>query len=103
MTALLSQMKQATIGENHNSNGDSNCHSNGVATRNYMKWDAPGVESIPPNEAEDIQAVADMINKIQHAQFNCHRHMYGGKLYTSSSKNFETYSKQALMPGPKVS
>lgn len=82
MTAILSQLKQATIGEKQDSNGHSNGHSNGVASRNYMKWDAPGVESIPPNEAEDIQAVVEMINKIQHAQYNSHRHMFGGKLST---------------------
>jgi hypothetical protein len=44
--------------------------SNGVATGDYIKWDAPGVEKIPQGEAEDIQAVAAMINKIQKAQYN---------------------------------
>jgi len=59
-------------------NGHTN-GSNGVKSRNYIRWDAEGVEKVPPNEAEDIQAVADMINQIQKAQFNNHRHMYSGK------------------------
>ncbi|KAF4625245.1 hypothetical protein G7Y89_g12923 [Cudoniella acicularis] len=60
------------------SNGLTNAHSNRVASRDYIRWDAEGVEKIPPNEQEDIQAVAEMINKIQRAQFNSHRHMYSG-------------------------
>jgi hypothetical protein len=51
--------------------------SSGVDSRNYIRWDDPRVEKIPPGEAEDIQAVADMINDIQRAQFNMHRHCYG--------------------------
>jgi hypothetical protein len=50
----------------------------GVNTSNYIRWDADGVEKVPPGEAEDVQAVADMINTIQKAQFNNHRHMYSG-------------------------
>jgi hypothetical protein len=42
----------------------------GVNTSNYIRWDADGVEKVPPGEAEDVQAVADMINN--------HRHMYSG-------------------------
>ncbi|EOD47921.1 putative catalase protein [Neofusicoccum parvum] len=49
-----------------------------LARRNYVRWDADGVEQIPPNEAEDIQAVADMINKIQRTHFNNARHAFGG-------------------------
>ena len=45
--------------------------------RNYIPF-ASGVEHIPENEAEDIQAVADQINAIQKAQWNCHRHAYTG-------------------------
>lgn len=52
--------------------------SNTVDTSKYVRWDS-GVEQVPPGEAEDIQAVADMINAMQKAQFNNHRHMYGGK------------------------
>lgn len=34
----------------------------GLEFHNYVKWDAPGVEVIPPNEQKDIQAIADQIN-----------------------------------------
>ncbi|KAK6600703.1 hypothetical protein H4I95_07685 [Botrytis cinerea] len=50
----------------------------GLKSRNYIKWDASEVEVIPPNEQEDIQAIADQINSIQKAQFNAHRHCFGG-------------------------
>ncbi|MCJ1225444.1 hypothetical protein MMC12_002093 [Toensbergia leucococca] len=49
-----------------------------LSDRKYILWDTEGVEKIPPNEAEDIQAVADMINVAQKAQYNNHRHAYGG-------------------------
>ena len=49
-----------------------------MAKRKYINWQAEGVEKIPPNEAEDIQAVADQINAIQKAQYNMHRHCYTG-------------------------
>ncbi|TGO57646.1 hypothetical protein BCON_0063g00030 [Botryotinia convoluta] len=52
--------------------------SDGLKSRNYIKWDASGVEVIPPNEQEDIQAIADQINAIQKAQFNAHRHCFEG-------------------------
>ncbi|KAL2073184.1 hypothetical protein VTL71DRAFT_10508 [Oculimacula yallundae] len=48
-----------------------------IDTSKYVRWNS-GVEKIPPGEAEDIQAVADMINEMQKAQYNNHRHMYGG-------------------------
>ena len=46
--------------------------------RNYIKWDDPSVQSTPEDEDEDIKAVADMINEIQKAQYNSHRHCYTG-------------------------
>ena len=49
-----------------------------MANRKYINWQAEGVEKIPLNEAEDIQAVADQINAIQKAQYNLHRHCYTG-------------------------
>ncbi|KAI9715987.1 MAG: hypothetical protein M1812_005621 [Candelaria pacifica] len=49
-----------------------------LENRNYIRWDTEGVERIPPNEAEDIQAVADMINEAQMGQFNRGRHSFGG-------------------------
>jgi len=59
------------------SNG-TNGSSNGVESRKYIRWDTEGIEKIPPKEAEDIQAVADMINTIQKTHYNRHRHAYGG-------------------------
>lgn len=50
-----------------------------MAGRNYIHWQQDGVEKLPPNEKEDIQAVADMINAMQKAQYNNHRHCYTGK------------------------
>jgi len=52
--------------------------TNEVGTHNYIRWDAEGVEKIPPNEKEDIQKVADMINTIQKTYYNTTRHMYSG-------------------------
>ena len=52
-----------------------------MADRKYIHWHAEGVEKIPSNEAEDIQAVADMINSMQKAQYNSHRHCYTGQQY----------------------
>ena len=49
-----------------------------LADRKYIRFDE-GVEQIPENEQEDIQAVADMINAIQKAQWNSHRHCFSGK------------------------
>lgn len=49
-----------------------------LADRNYIRWDAHGVEKIAENEEEDIKAVADMINTMQKAQFNNHRHCFSG-------------------------
>lgn len=49
-----------------------------LENRKYIRWDAEGVEKLQPNEAEDIQAVADQINAIQRAMYNSHRHCFGG-------------------------
>lgn len=51
-----------------------------VDTGKYVEWNAEGVEKVPPNEAEDIQAVAGLINKFQMAQMSNHRHVYSGQL-----------------------
>ena len=64
-----------------------------LAQRKYIRYDS-GVEKIPPNEAEDIQAVAETINRAQvswqafrwpcfvkiaqKAMFNKTRHGYTG-------------------------
>jgi hypothetical protein len=44
----------------------------------YVRWDAPGVEKIQPNEQEDINAVADQINLVQKVMWNKARHAYSG-------------------------
>lgn len=63
-----------------------------LADRKYIRWDAEGVEKIPEDEEEDIKAVAEMINAIQKAQWNSHRHCYTG---TSPSLASQTSSKAA--------
>ena len=49
-----------------------------MASRPYIHWQDEGVEEIPSNEKEDIQAVAEMINTMQKMQYNSHRHCYTG-------------------------
>lgn len=61
------------------SNNEEN--QNKLEGRNYIKWDDASVEKIPDGEEEDIKAVADMINEIQKAQYNSHRHCYSGENY----------------------
>ena len=60
-----------------NSNG-LHGHVKDLADRNYIRWDAKGVESKPPNEDEDIAAVAEQINAIQKAHWNNTRHCFSG-------------------------
>jgi hypothetical protein len=57
----------------------TNGASSDLGNRNYIRWDAEGVEKIPPNEAEDIKAVAEQLNCIQRAMFNRGRHCFGGR------------------------
>lgn len=49
-----------------------------LSNRQYIHWNDEGVEKVPPNESEDIQAVANMINVIQKTHYNKTRHAYGG-------------------------
>ncbi|KAK4987612.1 hypothetical protein LTR66_007548 [Elasticomyces elasticus] len=49
-----------------------------LGKREYIRWDAKGVENVPEGEEQDIKAVADQINAIQKAQWNVHRHCYSG-------------------------
>ena len=58
-----------------------------MSKREYIRWDAEGVEKIPPNEADDIQAVADMINTIQKTQWNSHRHCFSGMYSPIAASN----------------
>ena len=53
--------------------------TNGADTQSYIRWNAEGVEKVPPHEKEDIQAVADLINTMQRTQFNNHGHMFSGR------------------------
>ena len=46
--------------------------------RKYIKWTDDGVENVPPNEEEDIKAVAEMFDTIQRATWNRTRHGYTG-------------------------
>ena len=41
-----------------------------LVDRKYIRYDS-GVEEIPPNESEDIQAVAEMINHAQVSRLSC--------------------------------
>ncbi|KAL9084190.1 MAG: hypothetical protein Q9165_008176 [Trypethelium subeluteriae] len=66
----------AVNGASHPS--QSNGTPENLGKRSYIRWDAKGVEEKPPNEDENIQAVADQINTIQKAQYNLHRHCYSG-------------------------
>ena len=52
--------------------------SENMEERKYIRWDAPDVEKIAPNEAADIQRVADQFNDIQRSFFNKTRHCYSG-------------------------
>lgn len=49
-----------------------------LTKRNYLKWTAPGVESIPEGEAAEIQRVATQFNTIQKVMYDQHRHCYTG-------------------------
>ncbi|KAJ0384433.1 hypothetical protein COL922a_008361 [Colletotrichum nupharicola] len=51
--------------------------SNDFASRKYVKWDADGVEKVPPNEDEDIETVAKLINEQQRKTWNKTRHGHG--------------------------
>jgi hypothetical protein len=44
----------------------------------YIKWDAPGVETIQPDEKEKIQEVSDQFNRFQMMNFNEHMHCLRG-------------------------
>lgn len=49
-----------------------------LSNRKYVRWDAEGVEEIPPNEEEYMDAVIKQINAIQQMNFDRDRHAYGG-------------------------
>ena len=73
-----------------------------LARKNYIKWGDPNVEKISEGEAEDVQAVAEQINAIQKAQYNCHRHCYSGMDMKGLRRAAEPLILQALTPERKV-
>lgn len=50
-----------------------------LANRDYVRWDSGGIEEVPPNEEEDINETAKMLNEIQKAMYDKHRHCFGGR------------------------
>ena len=50
----------------------------GLADRSYIKY-STDVEKKPAGEDEDIKEIAEMINTIQKAQYNMHRHCFSGR------------------------
>ena len=72
-----------------------------LADRPYIKY-TPDIEKKQPNEDEDIQAIAGMINVIQKAQWNMHRHCYSGELAQSLACSSPVNPLQALTLAPKA-
>ncbi|KAJ4569708.1 hypothetical protein HRR90_007006 [Exophiala dermatitidis] len=73
--------------------------------RHYIRYDDPRVTSRPEGEEEDIKAVADMVNEIQKAPWNSHRHCYTGthartqgivKGTLSTEPNLPAHLKQSM-------
>lgn len=58
--------------------GENGQREKDLSKRTYVRWDAPGVEKIPPHEKEDIDTVVEQFNTIQHTFFNKTRHCFGG-------------------------
>lgn len=46
--------------------------------RKYIRWDAPGVEEVPANETEDIDAVKELFHGIQCYYSKQNGHCFGG-------------------------
>lgn len=49
-----------------------------MATQNLPRYDAPGLEPSVANESAKIQAVHDLVNRMQQKNFACHRHGFRG-------------------------
>jgi hypothetical protein len=68
----------------------------------YIKWDAPGVETIQPGEKEKIQEVSDQFNRFQMMNFNEHMHcLRGTHLKTQGvcvhkSLNYQTLTNSSV-------
>jgi len=76
-TVLVDRTSNLTVHEAPNK-ASNNLKEEDLSNRNYIRWDAEGVEKIPDDEEADINAVAEQINLIQKAQWNVHRHCYSG-------------------------
>lgn len=76
-TVTVDRTSKLTVHEAPNKDA-SDVKQEDLSGRNYIRWDAEGVEKIPEDEEEDINAVAEQINQIQKAQWNVHRHCYSG-------------------------
>ncbi|EHY56171.1 hypothetical protein ABEF92_005439 [Exophiala dermatitidis] len=61
--------------------------------RHYIRYDDPRVTSRPEGEEEDIKAVADMVNEIQKAPWNSHRHCYTGWDPRKNARHCEGYTE----------
>jgi hypothetical protein len=76
-TVLVDRTSNLTVHEAPNKDSN-NLKKEDLSDRNYIRWNAEGVEKIPHDEEDDMNAVADQINLIQKAQWNVHRHCYSG-------------------------
>jgi hypothetical protein len=49
-----------------------------MSERNYIRWDADGVEKVPSNEEEDIKEVVKKVNESQRRFYEKNGHCFGG-------------------------
>lgn len=49
-----------------------------MATHKFARYDTPGLEPEVANESEKIQALHELVNRIQRKDFACHRHGFRG-------------------------
>ncbi|RGP80780.1 heme-dependent catalase [Fusarium longipes] len=49
-----------------------------MSTRNYIRWDAEGVEKIPPDEEQDIKEIVKKINESQRRFYEKNGYCYTG-------------------------
>lgn len=65
-----------------------------MADRKYVRYEDKHLyEKIPPGEAEDIAAVADLVNEMQKAVWQKARHAYTGKSSCTTSELRTTEEK----------
>jgi hypothetical protein len=79
MTCSAEQQKMENIHNSKITNGTVEADGwDKPAIGKYIKWDAKGVEVVPENEQEKIQAVSDQFNRFQMMNFNEHMHCLRG-------------------------